>query len=323
MDDGFLRDLRRAPAPDFSRRLRAMLGGLDRDTADDPSGWRPTNWLAWAASIAFLSVAFTFPAVRTGAQAFLDLFRISNFVGISVDTERLSQVDFNELDLPAMLGEQVEVLTEPAAPQTFETPAAAGVVAGIDVLEPAWLPVGWQRADITVRGASAIRVTVRTAPLRFLLEQLEIDDLYVPEDLDGQTATVRTQPTVETVYRGDREREARLIQAASPEVEFPAGMDLPVLAEIGLRILGLERDEAYRLAWTVDWRSTLLVPVPAVEAAFRDVNVAGSDGLLIEPVNRGGKPAGKVLIWATGDRVFALVGALSAVELLEMAQTAQ
>jgi hypothetical protein len=33
---------------------------------------------------------------------------------------------------------------------------------------------------------------------------------------------------------------------------MPAGIDLPALAEIALRIAGLDRDEAYRLAWSID-----------------------------------------------------------------------
>jgi hypothetical protein len=95
---------------------------------------------------------------------------------------------------------------------------------------------------------------------------------------------------------------------------------LPVLAEIGLRIIGLDRDEAYRVAQSVDWRSTLIVPVPATEATFREVNVAGADGLMIVPE---GRPGALVLLWASGDQVFALTGPLQPAELLEMAQTLQ
>lgn len=92
---------------------------------------------------------------------------------------------------------------------------------------------------------------------------------------------MRVPPVVRTIYRNSDSR-IELMQARSPEVSFPRELDLPVLAEIGLRILGLDREEAYRLAWSVDWRSTLLVPVPVNAAAYREVDVAGQQGLLIE-----------------------------------------
>jgi hypothetical protein len=152
-----------------------------------------------------------------------------------------------------------------------------------------------------------------------LLDELAIDDIAIPTGLDGQTLTVRIAPVVTTSYRFGQ-RVVQLSQSRSPEVSFPAGLDLPVLAEIGLRIIGLDRDEAFRVAQSVDWRSTLIVPVPAAEATFREVNVAGRDGLMIVPE---GRPGNLVLLWASGDQVFGLTGVLPPGELLEMAQTLQ
>ena len=51
--------------------------------------WR---WLATAASVAALAFAFTFPAVRTAAEAFLDYFRVVNFAGVAFDPQRMAQL---------------------------------------------------------------------------------------------------------------------------------------------------------------------------------------------------------------------------------------
>jgi hypothetical protein len=330
MDDKFLHDLRRAPAPEFARRLRASLHATEI-ASEEPRFAAPlAKWAAMAASLALVSVAFTFPAVRAGAQAFLDLFRVVSVRAVSFDAERLSeleQLDLSSLDLPSIVGENVEVLAESGPPTSYATLEDAGAAAGHPVLTPAWLPAGWALTTIEVAGENAARVTVRTEPLRQILEALGIDDVSIPAGVDGQQATIRVPSVVHLEFThtpavGQLESlggNLQLLQARSPEVSFPAGLDLAALAEVGLRILGLERDEAYRLAQGIDWRTTLIVPVPAANASFTEVNVAGNDALLIQPRDE----YGGLLLWASGDRVFALGGPLPAPELLEVAQTLQ
>jgi hypothetical protein len=321
MDDKFLHDLRRAPAPEFARRLRASLHAAEM-TEEHRFGAPFTKWAAMAASVALVSVAFTFPAVRAGAQAFLDLFRVASVRAVAFDPERLSeleQLDLSGLDLPAIVGENVEVLAESGSPTSYATLEDAAAAAGHRVLTPAWTPPGWELTTIEVVGENAVRLRVATEPLQAILDGLGIDDVSIPAGFDGQEATIRVPPVVHLEYTHPAITRAQLqlLQAQSPEVSFPAGIDLAALAEIGLRILGLERDEAYRFAQSVDWRSTLIVPVPAANASFTEVDIAGNEGLLIKPRDE----YGALLLWASGDQVFALGGPLSNPELLEVAQT--
>jgi hypothetical protein len=118
------------------------------------------------------------------------------------------------------------------------------------------------------------------------------------------------------------DQQASLVQSRMPDVSFPASLDLTKLAEIGLRILGLDRSEAYNMAQRVDWRTTLLVPVPATIGAFREVNVQGHTALLIQSTVAG-PPNMNVLLWSSGDNVYALRGSLAANQLVEMAQSLQ
>jgi hypothetical protein len=323
MDDKFLHDLRRAPAPEFARRLRASLYETEIASEEHRFGGPVTKWAAMAASLALVSVAFTFPAVRAGAQAFLDLFRVVSVSAIAFDAERLDeigQLDLSGLDLPRIVGENVEVLAESGAPTLVATLEDAAAAAGHRVLTPAWIPAGWELTTIEVTGESAARVTVATEPLQLVLEGLGIDDVSIPTGLDGQQATMRVLPVVHLEYTNAATGgQLQLLQSRSPEVSFPAGLDLAALAEVGLRILGLERDEAYQLAQSIDWRSTLIVPVPAAGASFTEVDVAGNDALLIQPRDE----FGGLLLWASGDQVFALGGPLPAPELIEVAQTLQ
>ena len=106
-------------------------------------------------------------------------------------------------------------------------------------------------------------------------------------------------------------------------MSMPAGMDLPVLGEIGLRILGLARDEAHRLAQAIDWHSTLLVPVPATATSFRQVEVRGARGLVIETTSTSERRPVNIVLWSEGGYAFCLRGQLGTVTLLQMANSVQ
>jgi len=319
MDDQFLHDLRRRPAPEFAQRLRARLpeGAL----ASSTRGFNPraTRWLSLAASLAAVSFAFTLPAVRAGAEAFLDLFWVVSISGVQFDGTRLRDLETSGINFGELVFEQVEV---GGPPISYASLGEAGAAAGLRLLEPAWVPSGWERSGVEVSGENAASMIGNTARLREMLAALGIDDARIPEGLDGQPIEVRVPPIAIITYTNGTDA-LHLIEARSPEVSFPAGIDLSGLAEAALRVLGLDSDEAYRLATSVDWRSTLIVPVPSEAASFREVNVAGSDGLMIEVRGSERGRGENVLMWATDERVFALTGALSPVELLEMAQTVQ
>ena len=107
---------------------------------------------------------------------------------------------------------------------------------------------------------------------------------------------------------------------------FPAGLDLLKLAYAGLRVLGMSRDEANRRSVTIDWRSTLIVPIPSRALSYRPINVSGNEGLLIQGIENdgsGGSLVGGALMWSAGGETFAVAGAVSPEALLEIAQTLQ
>lgn len=324
MDDDFMLSGWRKPPVDFARQLRERLQGLESEAAP---GHRFKHILRVAACVAALVLvvgAFSFPAVQAAARTFLDLFRVVNFAPVFVSSERVSVLmQRQDLDLPRLLGEQVEVLKTSGAPQPVADAAAAGIAAGIQVRTPAWRPVGLEPQMISVAGDQALRVTASTVKLQRVLDALGIDDLSVPDGINGQSATVHVPAIVRITYRDDA-RTVVLLQARQPEVSFPAGIDLASLAEIGLRVLGVKPAEARRFAQNVDWRTTLIIPVPVNVASFRQVDVQGNAGLLIVTARQGPRdllPEESRVLWSSGDSVFALVGNVKPAELFEMAQS--
>ncbi len=169
-----------------------------------------------------------------------------------------------------------------------------------------------------------IRITADTERLRRVLESLAIRDLTIPDTLDGQTATITVPPIVEMKYESAN-RMAILVQARSPNITVPAGLDLPLFGEIGLRILGLGRAEARRFAHAIDWHTTLLVPVPANATSFRQVDVAGRRGLVIEtaasPASQQRRQRFTIVLWSDGGQMFAMRGTLTPRDMLEIASS--
>ena len=323
MDDQFLRDLKVHPRPEFAARLRADLRALPPHAAARVAPAADfKRWFAAAASLAIVGFAFTLPAVQAGAEAFLDLFRVKQFTGVQFDPERLRNLETSGFDPETIFG-AVEPLTPPQEPVSYATAAEAGAAAGIRVRTPAWVPVGYSSAGAMATSEHAARITVDTAGLQALIDTLGLGDVALPPNLEGQTVTVRIPPIVtQTFANGDR--KVLVVQAESPDVSFPAGLDLSKLAYAGLRVLGMSRDEAYRMSVTIDWRSTLIVPVPSKAAAYRPINVGGNEGLLIEGLAQGeeGGPGG-MLMWSDGAETFAVMGSVNGLELLEIAQNLQ
>jgi hypothetical protein len=325
MDDRFLTTSRREPDPEFVRGLRARLRTLE---AAEPERRAP-RWraaVAGALAVAALAVLFTLPAVRVTAQQVLDLFRVRDFAVVPIDEARVEQLKARRFDPQSLLGGNVEKLQDPGPPRAFTSIDAATPAAGFTPARPTDMPRRLQLDSVFVSGESRERVTVDTRPLRELMDAFEIRDLSVPAGLDGQHVTIHVPPVVVQSYRNDRQARVRLLQSSSPELSMPAGVDLPRLGEIGLRLLGLQPGEANRLAHAIDWRSTLLVPVASSATTFQQVTVHGAKGVYLEtsgahaPGGADSSPA-SVLLWSRDERVFALIGNVDQAALVTMAES--
>lgn len=322
MDENNLHSMRREPRPEFARELRERLRALE-DEAEAPA-FRLRPALALGLAVVALTVAFLVPSVRVSAQAMLDLFRIRQFAVVEIDPTRLDKLHALKDQNGAMLAFDHQEVTAPGPPKTYATRESAGAAAGF-VLKQVTSPAnGMKLGAITVQGPAEGRLTLHDAKLRVLLDQLGLNDVRIPSGFDGQPITVRKPPIATEDYSAGKFR-ATLIQARSPEVGLPPGADLAKIGEVGLRVLGLDAGEARRLAGSIDWHSTLLVPVPLNASTFRPVTIQGNNGLLITltgkvPVS-GEERRGSMVMWTEGDRVLAIQTNLSGTDAVLMAES--
>lgn len=325
-DDRFLHEQRRAPAPGYARSLRERL----RQTEDAPPQsfrWQPL--LAAAAAVAVGVMLFTVPAVRVAAQNALDLFRVRNFTAVEISPARMEKLQGLKDDETGsmQLFERDATVQEPAPPVEYPSADLAASAAGLPGLrKPGTVPEGMQFEKAIVTGTGEARLTVRTEKLQHVLDALGITDVRVPSQMDGQKITVRMPHMVIQKYKS-KKREMTMMEANSPEVALPAGADMRQLGEIGLRVLGLDANEARRMANSIDWRSTLLVPVPMNAGAFRQVDVNGHKGLFVSFEREMGKDGevvrrgGAMVMWTEGERVLAVRGDVGEQDVLEVAQS--
>lgn len=151
MEDNFMYSLRGEPPAEFARTLETQLERQAQDDAPFAAPRRITRVAALAASVAIVAFAFSFPAVRAAAQSFLDLFRVVNFAAVPVHFDRMQALRTQSLDLPHLIGDQIQVLKQPGHPTTYATPQAASAALHASVKLPSWIPVGWEISQVLVR----------------------------------------------------------------------------------------------------------------------------------------------------------------------------
>ena len=343
MSDDFLSKLREEPRPEFSGTLHRRLHEID-ELRSEVRAQGPLRRLAPALAggglIAVVALAFTVGPVRAAAREFLDLFRVKRFAAVPVDPARLERLAKGGLDFKGLVAEQVQVVVPPEKPAQVATPEAGALQAGIALAQPAVLPDRYELADASLVRPGSYRVQVDTSKLEALALAAGADEIEIPAFWNGATIEVELPPHLLLRYTRpvdpgappSTEDAIVLVQSATPDVALPEGFDLATLGRLALRLAGMSPEEALSFSRAIDWRTTLLVPVPAQGGTYREVDVAGAKGLLVTyappaaaiPATDGTRRRPhqrSLLLWSSGDKAFVLAGPGGGVDLLEMAQS--
>ena len=70
----------------------------------------------------------------------------------------------------------------------------------------------------------------------------------------------------------------------------------------------MSAEEAAAFTSTVDWTSTLVVPIPSNAADYEQVSVDGVTGTLIQRRSREGEPSTFALLWVKDGIIYAISG---------------
>lgn len=275
------------------------------------------------AVIVLLALVLSIPTTRAWAGQFLGLFRVQRVTVLPVDTGGFEQLVGNDAlgqQISQVISSSVRVTKQPDDPVKAASAAEASQKAGFTVRLPAGAP---SEPRLTVTGSGAFEMKVDRAKVQALLDETGRSDLVLPESLDGANIQVGIPAGVRAAYGTCPEEKegpvegngslARkygdcllLVEMPSPTVNTPPDVDFRQLAVIGLQFTGMTREEAEQYSQTVDWTTSLVIPIPRNAATYQTVTVDGVEGQLIQ------RPADDApqfaLVWVKDGIIHAISG---------------
>lgn len=300
-----------------------------------PTWLRPA--LTGALMLAVLVAAFTLAPARQALSAFLALFRVERVAVITFDPNTLPANFANRVDqanLQTLFNESVDVQGGGEPVMVADAPAAT-TAAGYPVrllAQPA--------REVLVQPGFTAKGTVQATQIQAVMDALDITDVALPKDLDGATLTLQAGAAVVASY-GDCVRYAdlpvegmrgpmpgaprsvnclALWQMPSPQISAdPTTLDPRPLGEVLLRVLGRTPAEARQLSQSIDWATTLVIPIPSGAADYREVSINGVPATLI--VEADAETPAYTLVWTSNGMVYALFGFGDSARGLELAQS--
>ncbi len=251
-----------------------------------------------------LGLLFTIVPVREAAADFLGLFRVRKFAVIPINPEQIQRLESLAESAESVLGEPV-VTRDEGPRQTVSDASQASALAGFTVRMPAAPPDRAFFTEFVVQHGPAVHYEVQRTTVESLLQAVGASTAGLPPT-DLITVDVDLGPAAILTYRTPQ-GELNLVQTRSPDVQIPDGVDLVALSETGFQLLGIAPEEARRLATTIDWSSTLVIPMPTDIGEAREVNIDGTTGLLLQSFGNQNRPhSNTMLLWERDGIVHAL-----------------
>ena len=257
------------------------------------------------AALLILALVLAFPGTRALAGELLNLFRVQHVTVVPVDFTGMEQLNGAAgQNISQLISESVTMQKKPSDPVNVASADEASQAAGYNVR----IPQGQTPSRISVMSGAAFTFTIDRAKAQALLDEAGRGDLVLPAEVDGADVSVNIPSSVSLSFgtcpepsnKSEAEREMKretqtkgsagrvykdciiLAQIPSPQVSAPASLDIAKLAQIGLEFTGMTPDQAKEFTSTIDWTSTLLVPIPKNAASYQQVTVDGVTGTLIE-----------------------------------------
>ncbi|HEY3477048.1 MAG TPA: hypothetical protein VGK56_20700 [Anaerolineales bacterium] len=277
------------------------------------------------ATLVILALILAFPGTRALAGELLNLFRVQQVQVVPVDFTGLEQLTGDGVlgnQFTELIADSVDMQQEPGEPVQAASAGEASQLAGFTVR----IPEGMTPSQINVTGSATFSMTLDRAKAHALLDEAGRSDLVLPASADGAEISVNIPASVSVAFGtcprpgtdvpGNTEQsttESRypdcviLAQIPSPSVNAPADLDIEALARIALEFTGMSAEEAAELTSTVNWTSTLMVPIPRNAANHEQVSVDGVTGTLIQRSPESESPQ-FALLWVKDGIVYAISG---------------
>ena len=272
-----------------------------------------------------LALVISIPTTRAQAEQLLNLFRVQQVTVIPVDFTGMQQLTGDSVfgkQINELLSSSVTMTQKPGDPVLVGDAGQASQLAGFNVR----LPKGLTPTKIYIQKNAAFTFKVDRARAQALLDEAGRKDLVLPAEIDGANVDVTIPAHTSIAYgncpapSGDKPGVSMknnsagrqypdcviLAEIPSPTVKAPDSVNVAQLAGIGLEFTGMSAEQAAAFTKTVDWTSSLVVPIPKNAATYQQIAVDGVTGTLIQ------RPADDApqytLIWVKNGIIYTIGG---------------
>jgi len=261
--------------------------------------------MAGIAGAALLIGLAAWTPVGALASEFLSLFRVEKFVVVGVNPERVEQIA-KALDQDTFFGEQ-QMLEQAAEPIQVASLDEATQLVGFTPRQAS--EIFGAPTSIQVNNRAATRFTPDVETIRQIFSEVGLDPKLVPENIDGKPFDIVVPAGVAQTYRDQATTNVYILaEMPSPTVTVPEGVDIKALGVAMLQLLGMSPQEAERVSSTIDWTTTLVLPIPTdMLSNMQEISVRGSSGLMFwnDPDQPG---HGAILMWQEGGHLYVVSG---------------
>jgi anti-sigma factor RsiW len=282
---------------------------------------------AGAVILAALLVSLAFPPVRALASNFLGLFRVDQVRVFTFDPAHLNQVS-NGMETSR---NQIDTFFQDNIRETHQgefqpvgSPQEMAAIAGFTPRLP-----GLDSSTLGVQPGAEISIILDTELINTVLATFDLESYQLSSEFNGKQVAVHVPASAVftsgncdlPVDPSDPDDQTRLdcislIQMPSPQADIPQGLDVASLGEAMFQVLGMTADEAAAFSQSIDWATTLVLPIPVGQGIqHEEVQVDGVTGSLITDT----ASSMQTLIWSRNGRLYAMNSNQTGVDLLAIA----
>jgi hypothetical protein len=324
-----LNELPQAAEPDVSAAWSRLRVRMHESGNRKRIQWTPVR--TWSVAVAgalaiAMTLVVTVAPIRAWAESLLAIFRVEHVAVLDVNSSSVKALGNDQVFNQAMsriISDDVKVVEPPQKPQPVADAAAASRVAGFKV----HLIAGETPGTLMVRNTITAQIKLDRDRLQSILDEAGRSDLRIPGSVDGAVIGLRVPAGIlafygncgDTMKRWEGQnapnaaaapRDATCVQLSelpSPTASFPQEIDPAQIAQVGLQFAGLSPTEAANFTQTVDWTTTLVLPVLHGQTTYEKVSVNGIEAVLLRPRMAG--PSGRYdLVWVDNGVVYSLMG---------------
>lgn len=294
---------------------------------------------AWAAAAALglLVACFSIAPARSWAQRLLAMLRVQKIAVVPIDTQAFEGLQGGSSSgkmIGQFFSDNIVVTMHPDQPQGAADATQASQLAGFQVRLVGNRP---DAPKVVVMGEQGFQMTLNRDRLQAILDEFGRSDLQLPSSIDGALLAVHIPKAVAAIYgkcpehRGNDPADApkvadlagcvTLVEVPSPTVSVPPEINIQQLATLALEAAGMSAQDAQAFCQTVDWTSTLVLPIPRDAGSYETTSVDGVQGTLITLRGWGRGMSGYSLLWVKNGIIYSLTGYGSADQAVPLADS--